>query len=115
MQYQKITFELTVVTFEVYHASKALHQIHICFDLQLDCFNSNIHTFCCVLLTALISTSALHCRCSVVLVFITTLVSALLVTALVSWLSVATFWLSLAHTQPRLDTEHEVMIVLLCS
>ena len=44
-----------------------------------------------------------------VLVFITTLVSALLVTALVSWLSVATFWLSLAHTQPRLDTEHEVV------
>ena len=51
-----------------------------------------------------------------VLVFITTLVSALLVTALVSWLSVATFWLSLAHTQPRLDTEHEVMVILLlCS
>ena len=53
-------------------------------------------------------TQYLH-RCSVVLVFITTLVSALLVTALVSWLSVATFWLSLAHTQPRLDTEHEVV------
>ena len=47
-----------------------------------------------------------------VLVFITTLVSALLVTALVSWLSVATFWLSLAHTQPRLDTEHEVGMVI---
>ena len=68
--------------------------------------NINFHGIVC--------TQYLH-RCSVVLVFITTLVSALLVTALVSWLSVATFWLSLAHTQPRLDTEHEVVIVLLSS
>ena len=39
--------------------------------------------------------------------FLSTLLAICLVLALISWLSVGTFWL--AHDQPRLETEYDVM------
>ena len=45
-------------------------------------------------------------KCTIVLVFLTTLLSVLLVLTIISWLSIGTFWL--LHTGPRLPSEYEV-------
>ena len=46
-------------------------------------------------------------KCTIVLVFLTTLLSVLLVLTIISWLSIGTFWL--LHTGPRLPSEYEVI------
>ena len=45
-------------------------------------------------------------KCTIVLVFLTTLLSVLLLLTIISWLSIGTFWLF--HTGPRLPSEYEV-------
>ena len=45
-------------------------------------------------------------KCTIVLVFLTTLLSVVVVLTIISWLSIGTFWL--LHTGPRLPSEYEV-------
>ena len=45
-------------------------------------------------------------KCTLVLMFLSTLMTILLVLTLISWLTVGTFWLS--HSQLRLEVEQDV-------
>ena len=45
-------------------------------------------------------------KCTVVLMFLSTLMTILLLLTLISWLTVGTFWLS--HSQLRLEVEQDV-------